>query len=579
MPNPRRQIISTFKKRGLSLSPKALNALLSILKHEETGQSTETLHRILDEIKGRLMNSNSTSLVVSLDLMEAVVADMSRDGRDVMEEAMQLLDLSSEPPKLQFDLMNRRFSLVSPQKDNQNRGSERDQGNQSRSSSLLDINSNYFGSSDDKVNMLMQRYALIHQRLMRNEHFKPRLVQSDSDNVRKITPIEGLLGSSGDKILLGIIVQVEEGQYYLEDPTAQIHMDLSMAELVSDGYMTEHSICLVEGAMVDGVLAVKKIGHPIYESRSDAIAAIGLQNSDIFGAIPTITELARLKDEEEKNWSEGLFVILSDVHLDDSIVLEKLELLFQGYHEFEVLPVFIFMGDFASRYPSAVIDNANTTTAGYFDELGTIICKYPRLAEEGRFILVPGQNDPGVGSVLPRPKIPDFFTHGLRSKVRHVHMTSNPCRLRYFSKEILIGRVDVLTKLRRNSILSPDISLKMDKDSHVIEEKKRDAEKEGTNPHVKHAIKTMMDQGHLCPVPSSSLPIYWNYDHLLRLYPPPSAVILGDKSAERYFETYGDDCDFLNPGPFYADHGFLFFRPVDLETKSKMKSDVEFSFV
>jgi len=56
----------------------------------------------------------------------------------------------------------------------------------------------------------------------------------------KITPIEGLLGSKGVKILLGIITQVEEGRYYLEDPTAQIPIDLSQGEFLSDGFITEH---------------------------------------------------------------------------------------------------------------------------------------------------------------------------------------------------------------------------------------------------------------------------------------------------------------------------------------------------
>ncbi len=522
---------------------------------------------------GRYSGGNN-SLVVSVELMEAVVADMTRDGKDVMEEAMQLVDLDSGVPKLKFDFMTKRFSLQSPGDSKNGKAG----------------GGGYFGSADNKVDMLLQRYALIHQRLMRNPHFKSRLAISnvggmndEPDDVRKITPIEGLLGSSGDKILLGIIVQVEEGHYYLEDPTAQIQMDLSQAEFLSDGYMTEHSICLVEGEMVDGVLSVKKIGHPLYETRKEAIDAIGLQNSDIFGAIPTISELGRLQKEEENHWEDGMFVILSDVHLDDSKVLEKLEKLFKGFSTFDILPVFIFLGDFSSRYPSAVTENANNTIMGYFDDLASTICKFPKVAEEGRFILVPGQNDPGIGSILPRSKIPDFFTGGLRSKVKNVHMASNPCRLRYFSKEFVLGRIDVLTKLRRNSILTPDISQDVMEDDD--DEMKRhgvrgSSPKNESNPHVKHAIKTMMDQGHLCPVPPSSLPVYWNHDHLMRLYPPPSAVILGDKSSERHFETYHGDCDFLNPGPFYSDYGFLVFRPMDMDNRDRiMKSDVEFSFI
>jgi len=62
--------------------------------------------------------------------------------------------------------------------------------------------------------MFLQRYFVLQQRIMRNEHFKPRLVSSDgrhsSDDgeVFKVTPIEGLLGRSGNRLLMGILRQV-----------------------------------------------------------------------------------------------------------------------------------------------------------------------------------------------------------------------------------------------------------------------------------------------------------------------------------------------------------------------------------
>jgi len=402
----------------------------------------------------------------------------------------------------------------------------------------------------------------------------------------KIMPIEGLLGSKGVKILLGIITQVEEGRYYLEDPTAQIPIDLSQGEFLSDGFITEHSIVLVEGEIVDGVLSVKKIGQPLYETRKVAIEAIGLQNTDLFGAIPTIAELSKLQEQEVNHGEDGMFIILSDVHLDNSRVLERLEKLFEGFEEFEPLPVFCFMGDFAAKYPSTVQENGNGTIIVYFDDLANVICKYPRIAQEGKFILVPGLNDPGIGKILPRPQIPDYFTAGLRSKVKHVHMASNPCRLRYFSQEIVIGRLDVMSKLRQECLVPPvgfeDIESDCDDDAGMDVEKKvdlhtihkRDASSK-TNPLVQHAIRTMLDQGHLCPVPPSALPIYWKHDHMMRLYPPPDAIILGDKSTEAYYETYVD-CDVMNPGAFHTNGEFLVFRPVDMSSGER-KGDCEFS--
>lgn len=589
----RKKVLNAFKKRGLSLSPAALNAVLNLLSYSDnydnedhhegsfTARAQDSndsmLNSLLDEIKDKLMDSSDSSLVVSRELLEQVVAGMTRDANDVMDEAMQLLDLNSGVPKLHYDVMKKRFTLIgSPS----TQGGETDVGG----------GRGFFGEAEDKVDMLLQRYALIYQRLMRQEDFRPKLTSGlsypqkdhDYDDMDlgagpaeehvKITPLEGLLGSKGTKILLGMIVQVEEGRYYLEDPTAQIPIDLSGTEFLSGGFITENSICLVEGEMQDGILVVKRIGQPLYETRQDAIQAIGLQNSDLFGAMSTLSELSKLQQEETKHGQDGMFVLLSDVYLDDPGVLTKLEKLFDGFQDFDPLPVFVFMGDFASRYPSAVEPNANETIMSYFDDLANVICKTPRIAKEGKFILVPGQNDPGIGAIMPRPQIPDYFTSGLKSKVKNVHLTSNPCRLRFFSQEFVICRLDVLSKLRRECLVEPSINVTSGEGS---QEHESGGKKSETSPLVQHAIQTILNQGHLCPVPLSSLPIYWNYDHLLRLYPPPDAIILGDKTAEDYYETYGD-CNVMNPGAFHTDGSFLVFRPVDTSSGAR-KADCEFS--
>ena len=35
---------------------------------------------------------------------------------------------------------------------------------------------------------------------------------------------------------------------------------------------------------------------------------------------------------------------------------------------------------------------------------------------------------------------------------------------------------------------------------------------------------SVVDQGHLCPVPMAVQPIHWAHDHALRLYPLPDVV-------------------------------------------------------
>ena len=343
---------------------------------------------------------------------------------------------------------------------------------------------------------------------------------------------------------------MEEGRYYLEDSTAQVPLDLSETQVLTDGFITENCIVLVEGEMVDGTLHVLRMGNPIVETRHDSRDTIGLANSDLFQSMSTMAELDKLGEQEEEHGPDGMFVVMSDVHLDKPSVLEKLETLFEGFQEMDPLPIFVLMGNFCSvpiarDGPKAVMAN--------FDDLANVIAKFPRIASQGKFIFVPGPNDPGMADILPRPPLPKHFTGGLRSKLSHVHFATNPCRLRYFSKEIVLTRQDVVHKLRRHCILKPRSS-----------------------EWVQHTVKTILDQGHLSPLPLHASPIYWQFDNALRLYPLPDAVILGDV-VDQYYENYAD-CDAINPGPFANDFDFVVYRPVaSVDEDGQTKSDVEFS--
>lgn len=255
-----------------------------------------------------------------------------------------------------------------------------------------------------------------------------------------------------------------------------------------------------------------------------------------------------------------MFVVLSDVHLDNPAVLDKLEIMMEGYSDFTPLPIFIFMGNFTSKPLSASSDGGKALMS-YFEDLAGIICKFPKIAKEGRFVFVPGPNDPGITEVLPRGPIPNYFTGALRAKVKHAFFASNPCRMRFFTKELVFFRDDLVSKMRRHTLLQP-----------------RQEEEGGTSIQrqlSRHAIKTVLDQSHLSPLPLSASPIYWQHDHALRLYPFPDAIILGDR-VDQYYENY-EECDAVNPGPFTAGYNFVVYRPIGEIRKSETKSEVEFS--
>ena len=66
-------------------------------------------------------------------------------------------------------------------------------------------------------------------------------------------------------------------------------------------------------------------------------------------------------------------------------------------------------------------------------------------------------------------------------------------------------------------------------------------------------VQTILDQSHLSPFTLSTRPTLWEYDHAMRLYPMPTAIVLADKS-ESYDLTY-EGCHVFNPGRFVSGGG------------------------
>lgn len=125
----RKRVARIFKMRGLSVQSSALDALLNVLSREgeqqqggggrrSTTTANDTLLAIIDEVKERMISGDGrrgghrggNSNVVTTALLEEVVADLSRDAKDVTDEALQLLD-AFRTPRLEYDSMRKAFSL------------------------------------------------------------------------------------------------------------------------------------------------------------------------------------------------------------------------------------------------------------------------------------------------------------------------------------------------------------------------------------------------------------------------------------------------------------------------------------
>ncbi|KAF9451681.1 hypothetical protein P691DRAFT_772983 [Macrolepiota fuliginosa MF-IS2] len=82
----------------------------------------------------------------------------------------------------------------------------------------------------------------------------------------------------------------------------------------------------------------------------------------------------------------------------------------------------------------------------------------------------------------------------------------------------------------------------------------------------RYLVQTILDQMHLSPLALNIQPILADYDHTLRLYPLPTALVLADKY-DRYKLTYMG-CHVFNPGTFSSNTpAFWMYKPAELNSE------------
>mgnify|MGYP001185754296 CR=1 FL=1 len=162
-----------------------------------------------------------------------------------------------------------------------------------------------------------------------------------------------------------------------------------------------------------------------------------------------------------------------------------------------------------------------------FSNLGDLLLEFPKLCNGSKFLFVPGPNDPGA-KCLPRAAIPSFFTQGFTSKFENasnmISFTTNPCRIKYFTQEIVVFRDNVLNRMRRQCVVPPIVKSVNNDGGEMGTDEEEDMDV--TSAVTEHLVKTVLDQGHLCPLPLTQVPIRWTHDACLRLYPLPDLLMM-----------------------------------------------------
>jgi DNA polymerase epsilon subunit 2 len=381
------------------------------------------------------------------------------------------------------------------------------------------------GTAQDKLEMMTQRYAMIHQRVMRNELFK----KGARSQKLTLTSIDRLLGTANRTasttfVLLGLLRTNQNATdiksshpYCLEDVTGTVTLDLTQAvaaDKTGAGFYTEQSMVLVQGHVGDDeMFVVHRMGFPPLETRTESEFVVPLLTRRDRGTLPPLE-----------------VYVFNNVHLDDPLVVSQLQGVLEDLESKAVQDtttstgtpfMLVFMGDFGSS-PQVL------------DELTMLVESCPYLQEHAHFVIVPGPND-SVGLCLPQPPLHKPYTLG--QTVQKLHMASNPCRIQYGASQIVLFRSQLTSLLAQQELFT----LKGGSTSSTT----------GTGTTTtplsvsEKVSKTILEQGHLIPCAANTTPVFWNMDHALRLYPLPAAVILGESDA---FSHAIGDCHVVSPG-------------------------------
>ena len=101
------------------------------------------------------------------------------------------------------------------------------------------------GGIDDKISVFRERYNALWQRTIRHELFTPahRKAQSAQFSLQKIEYLKGVSIKMKDCVILGMLTQMKEGEWWLEDPTGKLCRIGCLLRICFRRYQTEFGKC------------------------------------------------------------------------------------------------------------------------------------------------------------------------------------------------------------------------------------------------------------------------------------------------------------------------------------------------
>lgn len=435
------------------------------------------------------------------------------------------------------------------------------------------------------------------------------MVMTDSPQVTsEISLIKNVLGRDGQKFtLFGLLSKNINGNYILEDSSDYIELNLKQAKKTTGSFYSTGMLLVVEGIysasggsmsndanVISGCFHVSYLQHPQAERREVSLDAYG--HLDFLGIHSNVFTTSRsnamvkidkplkkkLTTLEKTLVNHKLILLGCNVFLDDTKIMAGLKKLFAKLeetiedHQDQNIDDERFAMVMAGSFVSSPLTLTNGSISlilssenykSYFDGFAEMLAGFPLVVSKCKFVLIPGSNDPWQSTyslgrlslnALPQTLIPRVFTTRLERLLPKGNLIYgwNPMRINYISQDIVLFRDDLMSKLKRNDIVfQSDLDLENEQLELKNSGKNTDVENligEGVHlsskvRQARQLVKTILDQGDLQPFLKDLRVINTNYQHLMRIEPLPTTIVLFDCRFESFEVTY-NGCKVVNLG-------------------------------
>ncbi|KAK3538015.1 hypothetical protein QTP70_027365 [Hemibagrus guttatus] len=207
-----KNLVATYRKHLTSVianKGEASKYLVEALEAVSEVELEDVIERILDAVEKQPLSSS----MVELSVAETAVQDCSQSCDETIDNVFNIIG-AFDVPRFIYSTERKKFVPISM-----------------TSHSVPSV----CGQARDKAELFRERYTILHQRIHRHELFTPPVIGLAADEGRnkfQLKTVEALLGSTaklGEVIVLGMITQLKEGKFFLEDLTGSVQLNLSMA--------------------------------------------------------------------------------------------------------------------------------------------------------------------------------------------------------------------------------------------------------------------------------------------------------------------------------------------------------------